>query len=209
LPEVFIFAYTNLKTHIMKKIYTIISLLLIVFSAAASQITIAVSNSQFTPSVVTAACGDTIIWAWASGNHTTTSTSVPGCATSWNANINSTNLTYSITIPCAGTYSYECTPHGFTGTITVPPCTNGIASIDNSFSSSVSPNPFSSKFTIEFSNADMISLYNVVGEKIKSIALQHGQTKAEINTTDLKEGIYFYCILREGIIMETRKVVKN
>ena len=55
----------------------------------------------------------------------------------------------------------------------------------------------------------MIALYNVVGEKIRTITLQHGQTKAEINACDLREGIYFYAILKEGVVIGTRKIGKK
>jgi len=65
------------------------------------------------------------------------------------------------------------------------------------------------KLTIEFSDVDLISIYNVVGENIKTIVVQNGQTKAEINAADFREGIYFYAILKEGVVIETRKIVKN
>ena len=87
-------------------------------------------------------------------------------------------------------------------------CASGVASINNNFASAVYPVPFSNKLTIE-TDADMIALYNMVGEKIKTITLAHGQTKTEINTTDLRDGIYFYCIIKEGVVIETRKIVKN
>lgn len=191
----------------MKKLYTLISFFSIAVLANASQITIAVSNSQFSPANVTAQCGDTITWAWASGSHTTTSTTIPGCATSWNANLNSSNLTYSITVPCAGTYNYKCTPHGFTGVLNVT-CPTVVPLISNTYFSSAYPNPFTSSVTVENFPADMICMYNAVGEKIKSIPL-NGKTKTDINTADLSSGIYFYCIIKEGVIIETRKIVKD
>jgi hypothetical protein len=49
----------------------------------------------------------------------------------------------------------------------------------------------------------------MVGEKIKTIAVAKGQTKSEVNTTDLQKGMYFYSILREGVVVETKKLVKN
>lgn len=192
----------------MKKLYTLISLFLIGLLGNATQWTVAVSNSQFTPATVNAVCGDTITWAWASGNHTTTSTTIPTCATAWNAPITSTSITYTLVVPCAGTYNYKCNPHGFTGVINVT-CASGVTNISNDFSSSAFPSPFMSKFTIEFSSADLISLYNMVGEKIKTINVVQGQNKIEVNAADLREGIYFYCIIKEGAVIETRKIVKN
>lgn len=193
----------------MKKLYTIFIFSISTFLAQAGVHQVTVNASSFSPATVNAVCGDTVGWILGSGSHTTTSTTIPSCATAWNAPINTTSPVYAIVVPCAGTYNYVCSPHGFTGVINVT-CSNGIASINNSFSSSVFPNPFSSKITVEFSDAaEMISIYNMVGEKIKTIALSKGQTKLEINAADLKEGIYFYSILKEGIVIETRKLVKN
>ncbi|TAL56395.1 MAG: T9SS type A sorting domain-containing protein [Bacteroidetes bacterium] len=193
----------------MKKLYIIFAF---VFAAAltnAAIIPITVGASSFSPNSVPAICGDTIIWIWGqSGAHTTTSTTIPGCATSWDAPISISSLTFAITVPCAGTYNYKCTPHTFTGSITVT-CPNGVTNIDNNYFSAAYPNPFSNKLTIEFSGADLISFYNVLGEKTKTIVLAKGQTKAEISASDIREGIYFYCIIKEGVVTETRKIVKN
>lgn len=193
----------------MKKLYTIFVFIFAVSLANAAIIPITVQASSFSPAAVTAVCNDTILWIWGqAGTHTTTSTTIPGCATSWNAPISASSFTFAITVPCTGTYNYVCTPHGFTGTITVT-CASGVPAINNSALYSAYPNPFSSKIDIEVSDADMIALYNVVGEKIKTITLLNGQTKAEINASDLMEGIYFYCIMKEGVVIETKKIVKN
>ena len=195
----------------MKKIHTILVLLCSAFLTKAAIIPITVGASAFSPAATNALCGDTIIWVWGqSGTHTTTSTTIPGCATAWNSPISVASLTFAITVPCTGTYNYKCTPHGFTGTITVTgTCSSGISSIDNDFLTSAYPNPFVSKLTLEFQDAEMLILYNMVGEKIKTITLSKGQTKAEINATDLRSGIYFYSVLKEGIVIETKKIVKN
>ncbi|MBI4947036.1 MAG: T9SS type A sorting domain-containing protein [Bacteroidetes bacterium] len=192
----------------MKKIYTLILFSFIALLSKATIWPVTVNSSSFSPATVNAVCGDTVRWTLGSGSHTTTSTTIPGCGTAWNAPINSTTSTYSVVVPCAGTYNYKCTPHGFTGTITVT-CTNGVASINNNFSSSAYPIPFSNKLTIETSDADMIALYNIIGENIRTITLPHGQTQTEINTADLKDGIYLYSVFKEGVVVETKKIVKN
>ena len=195
----------------MKKLYFILSLLFIGSLANAAIIPITVQASAFSPASVNAVCGDTIIWVWGqSGSHTTTSTTIPGCATAWNAPLSVTSFTFAITIPigCAGTYNYKCTPHGFTGAI-IATCTNAVNNPDNNYFSAAYPSPFSNKLVIEMQDADMISIYNMVGEKIKNITVQNGQTRAEINASDLRDGIYFYCILKEGAVIETRKIIKN
>ncbi|MBI3500453.1 MAG: T9SS type A sorting domain-containing protein [Bacteroidetes bacterium] len=198
----------------MKKIFTLLSFSFIALlgNATIHFITVGTPTSNvFNPANITAVCGDTVIWQWGAGSHTTTSTNIPACATAWNANINSTSTVYAITIPCAGTYSYQCTPHaamGMVGTI-VATCTNNVPIIASHYFSAAYPNPFSSKLTIETSQANLISIYNAVGENIKSIAVPQGQIKTEIDMQDLQAGIYFYAVLKEGVIIETKKIVKQ
>jgi len=195
----------------MKKLYILFAFVLATSLANATIHPVQVQASSFSPATVNAICGDTVVWVWAgSGSHTTTSTTIPGCATPWNNPIGPTSFTFAITVPCAGSYNYVCTPHGFTGLITVTgTCSNGISGIENNYLSTAFPNPFSNKITIEFSGADMIAFYNVLGEKVKTIAVANGQTTAEISAADVQQGIYFYSILKEGAIIETRKIVKN
>lgn len=196
----------------MKKLYTLISFAFISFTASATVHVFSVADFAFTPQTIdTVQCGDTVKWQWVGGSHTTTSISVPVGAATWDAPIASATPTYTYVPTVIGIYAFKCTPHfsmNMAGGFAVA-CPNTVPSIESSYLSVVFPNPFSNKVTIEFSGADMIALYNVVGEKIKSIAVQHGQTKVEINAADLREGIYFYCILKEGVVIETRKIVKN
>ena len=196
----------------MKKFYTLICFAFTALFANAAIHPITVEAMSFSPASVNAVSGDTIVWIWGqSGTHTTTSTSVPSCAAAWNAPINSSSPTFSITVSCMGTYSYQCTFHasmGMVGNLIVASI-SGVPNIDNNYFSTSYPNPFAGKVSIEVTNADMITLYNMVGEKLKSVTLPHGQTKTEIDTADLEAGIYFYSIVKEGIVVETRKIVKN
>ena len=193
----------------MKKLYIILSFSCVSIIGNATIHTISVADFQFSPNSVNAVCGDTIEWVLSSGHHTTTSATIPNCAAAWSSPINVFIPTYNIVVSCPGTYNYKSSVDAsMNGTIIVSGVT-GITSINNNYFSTSYPNPFSSKLTIEIFDADMLSLYNAVGEKIKTILLQHGQTKTEINLTDFTDGIYFYCILKEGIVIETRKVIRN
>jgi plastocyanin len=195
----------------MKKIYLLLSFAFMATLANATIHVVQVQGSAFSPATVNALCNDTIIWGWAgSGSHTTTSTTIPGCATAWNAPISAGSFSFAITVPCTGTYNYECTPHSFTGVINVTgTCSSGLNDMYKEDLSKAFPNPFTSKFTVETPDAEMIVIYNMVGEKIKTITVPKGQTKSEVNTTDLQKGMYFYSILREGLVVETKKLVKN
>lgn len=195
----------------MKKIYPILVLLFSAMLANATIHQISVSDFQFAPQTVNAVCGDTIQWNWVSGTHTTTSVSVPPGAATWNANITAFSGSFEYKVTVVGNYAYVCTPHsgmGMVGAIVVT-CTNDIADINNGYQSLAYPNPFSDKLTIEFPGADLIAFYNVLGEKVKTVVLSNTQTKAEISHADIRKGIYFYSIIKEGVIVETRKVVKN
>lgn len=70
------------------------------------------NSNSFSPANFTMNLGDTVLWIWSSGSHTTTSTSnIPSGATSWNSpmTFNSTSFMY---VPAVvGTYNYLCTPH--------------------------------------------------------------------------------------------------
>ena len=197
----------------MKKLYIIFAFVLLTSLSKATVHYIGALTTSFLPAATTAICNDTIVWALTNltETHTTTSTSVPAGAAGWGANLNSTSTSYTLTLTVAGTYSYQCNFHasmGMKGTITVT-CPNGVASVNNNYFSSAYPMPFSGKLTIEASNADMITFYNIFGEKIRTITWSPAQTKAEVNMADLTDGIYFYCILKEGVVLETRKIVKN
>jgi plastocyanin len=76
-----------------------------------------VSDFVFQPQTVTAAVGDTVTFMWRNGMHTTTSTSVPQGARSWNAPIDSVNTRFRVKLRVAGTYQYQCNFHFFQGMV--------------------------------------------------------------------------------------------
>ena len=166
---------------------------------------------EFIPSIANAVCGDTIKWVNGNGTHTTASTTIPSGALPWNSpTINAGGYTYVVTV--AGTYNYTCHPlsGGHMDASIVVTCSTAIPFIDDNNISFAWPIPFSGSITIEeTANADMIILYNIPGADIKSVSLKHGQTKVEIDAAQLPKGIYFYSIIKQGVILETRKIVKN
>jgi plastocyanin len=97
-------------------------------------IKIQVANYQFTPSTVNARVGDTVVWLWKNGSHTTTSVTIPQGAKAWSKALNTNSRRYGFVIKVAGTYQYKCIPHaslGMLGTINV---TAPLAADLNSFS---------------------------------------------------------------------------
>jgi len=119
----------------MKKTLFLAVILFVVTGTIHAQVVhkVKVSNYQFSPKTVNAVVGDKIKWVWVNGGHTTTSTSVPTNASTWNKPINKNNLTFTYTVRKAGTYKYRCNFHfslGMVGTIKV---TNALASGLNGF----------------------------------------------------------------------------
>jgi len=103
----------------MKKIL-LPAFLLISFTAAfATTIRVRVSNNQFTPKAVNARLGDTILWVWKEGTHTTTSTSVPAGALTWDKPMTTTSKKFKYKLTKAGKYSYWCKIHGLTMTASI------------------------------------------------------------------------------------------
>jgi plastocyanin len=145
----------------MKTIFKLRSVLIICLLTLSSGIphatkwTVEVSNYVFTPSSLTdVKIGDTIHWQWMNGSHTTTSTSVPSGAASWDQPINSSSQTFEYTVTVAGTYDYKCTPHasmGMTGSFIA---TQSSMSVPEKFTGQfrIYPNPSTGLFRLELYN---------------------------------------------------------
>jgi plastocyanin len=80
-----------------------------------------VGNYYFNPSSLNVEVGDIVKWVWVAGTHTTTSSTIPAGAASWDKPITAANQTYSYAVAVAGVYNYVCTPHvgmGMVGSFT-------------------------------------------------------------------------------------------
>src|SRR6185295_18395291 len=114
------------RLSLLKILFT----LLFLVSAALSNATIKIVNAtgfSFSPSSFSANLGDTIKWVWLDGIHTTTSTTIPVGAATWNHDLNSASANTSfIYVPSVvGTYNYQCNFHfnfGMIGSFTVSAC---------------------------------------------------------------------------------------
>ncbi|PKP15868.1 MAG: hypothetical protein CVU06_15750, partial [Bacteroidetes bacterium HGW-Bacteroidetes-22] len=77
-----------------------------------------VQNFSFSPASITnVQVGDTIRWVWVSGTHTTTSSSIPAGASTWDSPITSSVTSYEYRVMNAGVYNYVCTPHAAGGMV--------------------------------------------------------------------------------------------
>jgi plastocyanin len=74
--------------------------------------TVEVANNVFIPESLNVCPGDTVKWVLTQGTHTTTSTSIPAGATSWDQFMSSTGVTTFTYVPSvSGNYDYYCSIH--------------------------------------------------------------------------------------------------
>ena len=78
--------------------------------------------------------------------------------------------------------------------------------IETALEYSVYPNPAADVLNISVSeNNTSISIYDIVGKNISEMKLVNGNNT--LNIENLNAGVYFYSIKRNGIIIETKKLV--
>lgn len=201
----------------MKIFFTLTSFAVIISTANATVHTVTCQNSpsHFLPVTCNAVVGDTILWTWVAGTHVVgpmSASDIPNGAAMFNAPIDASNHSFKYKVTVAGNYNYQChpaTPHGESATIVVTAATGVQQYNALSYLSSAYPNPFSEKVTIEIPTVDLILIYNFMGEKIKSFPVKNGQTKFEADLSALPKGVFFYSIIKDGSILETRKIIKE
>ena len=195
----------------MKKLYILIFISTIAFSSTnvkAVTIPVSITNFAFTPSTFTANVGDVVVWTLTSGTHTVVGLSVPNGAAAINSGAMAPNGTYSYTITVSGSYGYKCGIHpsmlgGFSASGV------GILEPVSNLFTSVYPNPFKDKLTVKYNGIESIDIFNVVGEKVKSIDFSSTEGKIEVDLSELTSGVYFYRTYREKNIVETKKIIKT
>ena len=209
----------------MKKIYTFIfasAFALLSMNTNATTINVTVGpggTNAFNPNTFAAVVGDVVVWTLQSGTHTVNSISTPlssvpaGAAAISSGTMSTIGSTYSYTITVVGTYGYQCNFHGnlaggtgMIGGFTVS--STGIIDPATNLLTSAYPNPFSDKVTLKYTGIQSVEVFNVVGEKVKSMELSATEAKVDLDFTGFPAGIYFYRTYKEGTIVETRKIVK-
>ncbi len=100
----------------------------------------------------------------------------------------------------------------FTSSGIVPIDAVGINDIDETISMKAFPNPFSNEMVVEYQleNADntVLSVFNVLGQKIEQIAIDDVTGSLKIGST-YEAGIYLFRIESEQKVSEVIKVIKN
>jgi plastocyanin len=162
----------------MNKIYFLKLLALYLILACNANATVHmvnVADFSFSPSSMNVVVGDTVMWMWVSGTHTTTSTSVPTGAATWNANINSANSFFNYKVTVAGTYNYFCAVHPtlMTGSFTATAVGIDELTSASDFVWHISDKVLSVSMNMHSASDGSINLYSVVGKQVKTLATLH------------------------------------
>ena len=183
-----------------------------------------VSNDLFTPMNVNITVGDTVVWTWVAGVHTTTSDSTTGHNV-WNGSINTTSQTFRFVITSPGVHHYHCTFHqvfGMVGTITATLPT-GVIQENNSPAAfrleQNYPNPFNPStiisYTLNTPGFVSLKVYDATGAEVAALINENQATGAHsvvfnadrsANGGSLPSGVYFYR-LKTGSVDQTRKML--
>jgi len=136
-----------MSKSLLSSLGVIILSLFLVNGAFAVKHTVNVQNYSFIPANLNVQVGDTIRWVWVNGSHTTTSTTIPGSAASWDEPINSSNTSYEYRVTVAGVYNYLCTPHSSSQigsfTATAPAATLSVSPSNQNVTASAGSTNFS------------------------------------------------------------------
>lgn len=215
----------------MNTLRTSLALFLIAFGitpAWAALFEVTVNSNNFSPSDRTIDQGDQIRWEWGGTlSHTTTHVPSPGDPVLWDQPITSSSQTYTHTFNSAGVFNYKCTPHGFTGRITVNPV-SGILDDEGDVNGSGvpaagalhqnAPNPFNAATQIEYAldrdGAVELVVYNILGQEITTLVRDFQSGGIHWATWDGRDdrgretpsGIYFARLQTSAGAM-TRKMV--
>lgn len=75
------------------------------------------------------------------------------------------------------------------------------------------PNPFSTQTKISFYlpttvKAAILNIYDLQGNQLRTIAIQNRENAFEIiNGTELKEGMYYYTLIADGVEVDTKRMI--
>lgn len=208
----------NLK--LFYSLFVIFSLLIFSYKANCTTHEVGIGNNFYTPSNFSASVGDTVKWTLNAGVHTTTSSTVPTGADSWDSGVMTSGNTYTYVIQVAGDYTYFCTIHGSgmsgtftaTGTSSVEPI-SGITPVEFNLQQNY-PNPFNPATKINFSipNSSKVTLkvYDVLGNVISTLLsneyLTANSYSVNFDAKNLTSGIYFYTLEADNFI-DTKKML--
>jgi len=182
----------------MKKIYMLFAILSFAFLSRATVFSVSVSDNVFSPNNFSINVGDTIVWMWVNGNHTTTSTIIPVGAGPWDQIINQNTPMFTYVANMPGEYHYQCNYHvsmGMVGQFTVEQA-SGIS--ENISGVSLKIFAVNHQLNLELKSSMnsqvTIELNDVTGRVVKELATGNqvsGEHHLQYDIADLPRGLYF------------------
>lgn len=185
------------KSLFLKCAYGLGLILLGTYVNAQTKHSVLVGDSFFNPASLNVKVGDTVSWSFTGNmqNHTTTSSTIPSGAASWDQPINTANPTFNYVVTKAGTYNYVCTPHAsfMKGTITATVAT-AVANINQDEIYSY-PNPANNKITIA-STVSQVTVIDMQGRIV--LTWNKGVSSNSIDVSHLSKGTYILNLQVKG-----------
>ena len=201
----------------MKLFYNLIfsSFLICVFSNVSHAVIVEVNveDFEFGPGDFTINVGDTVRWSWdnSATGHTTTSTTIPSGAATWNQPINASSQIFMYIPTVAGSYNYECTIHpGMNGHFNVLGSSD-VPAIDPAttlFLSGIDPmtNEVQFKYSIPKTSQLSIRMFDFNGNEVGSMEKfeqNAGEYSQNFFLPDHHAGIYIVTLETEtGILVK-------
>lgn len=199
----------------MKKIYAAFVLFFMLGMGAQATVHVVTQQSlTFNPNALSVEVGDVVQFVWTSGNHTTTSVTVPSGAAAWDAPLTSGNPLVEYTVSVAGTYAYVCTPHAGLGMVGgfVAVLPNRVANLSSEADMNVAVldgGQLRVKLTGASCDYAMIGLLDIMGRNVAMIhqgGISANEFTVRYDVSTLQRGIYFVRY-QEGAYVTTRKVL--
>ena len=198
---------------IFTRIFCIVSLLTMNMLSFAASYTVSVNGQTFSPQNLVVDPGDVVIFQWVAGTHPVMSDNNAFPA----FDITSATPTKQLVLNTTGTYGYHCMAHGapgsgMFGTIVVR-TVSGVKEFKNAATLSAFPNPTKGETTITLNHSNgenyKIRISNAIGRVVKTIEIPKNATdsKIEVDLGNLPAGFYFYSLLANDKMIETKRLV--
>ena len=190
----------KIVTVMKKSLLLSAAIFCIVYPSFATIDTIIAADYSFTPSSFTAHTGDTIMWVWSQGVHTTTSKIIPTGAIAWSGNLTPTSTSFMYVPILAGTYSYECIIHSSSDMVGRFTVVNSSLDSDQNPASIITiyPNPVSTSLHIQFNPTQLPSAglpVSLTLTDINGVMVIRKKFKAlkdrDIDLTDIPNNTYY------------------
>jgi len=184
------------------RFFTLTCILVYSFLSLSAQTShnVTVSNDKFSPSNLSITVGDEVIWSNTEGSHNVNgkTSTFPNNPISFGNDLGS-GWTYKFTFSTAGTYDYQCDPHGamgMLGRVVVNPktVTSKPALADGIEKIHLYPNPASQYVQVlipqDYSAISLVKVYSITGSIIEEKALSGNEESLRYDISQFKNGIY-------------------